>query len=94
MTTGLTTKVRCVKIQLSTLTFISMEIQVLSKREQGRSLFLARCIISAKSKKSINESIASLIEQMEDAKLKGNTTKVKILKMCIDRLKKVKNAKQ
>ena len=44
-------------------------------------------------KKSISESIASLIEQMEDAKLKGDTKRVKILKMCIDRLKKVKNAK-
>ena len=71
-----------------------MEITGSQRGEQGRSLFLARCIINAKSKKSINESIASLIEQMEDAKLKGNTTKVKILKMCIDRLKKVKNAKQ
>ena len=47
-----------------------------------------------KPKKSIAESLASLIEQMEDAKLKGNTKRVKILKMCIDRLKKVKYAKQ
>jgi len=48
-------------------------------------------VLSKSPSKSLNESIASLIEQMEDAKLKGDTKKVKILKFCVDRLKKEKN---
>ena len=92
MTTGLTTKVRCVKIQLSPLTFISMEIQGLSKREQGRSLFLARLNIHKVhknvKKKTLKESIATLEESIFIAKQEGNTKLLRALELSLKALKK------